>query len=109
MTTSTMEQPGVSRRADYQGYLECFPVRRESGERSHLVVPASFPRVAKTPCSMEFNGEGHGIHWPELDEDISVENVLFGQPSGEGARSFSRWKEWYQQKPTGPDAPPKLH
>lgn len=46
----------------------------------------------------ELIGGGHGIHWPELDEDISVENILLGQPSGEGARSFSRWKEWYQQK-----------
>lgn len=46
----------------------------------------------------QFIGGGHGIHWPEVDEDISVENLLFGQPSGEGARSFSRWQEWYEQK-----------
>jgi len=46
----------------------------------------------------EFIGGGHGIHWPELDEDISVENVLLGQPSGESARSFAKWKQWYQQK-----------
>ena len=46
----------------------------------------------------EFIGGGHGIHWPELDEDISVENVLLGQPSGEGARSFAKWKQWYQKK-----------
>ena len=77
-------------------------------------VPLSwYPRLSHASpghrALWEFIGEGHGIHWPELDEDISVENVLFGQPSGEGARSFSRWKEWYQQKPTGPDAPPKLH
>ena len=36
-------------------------------------------------------GQGEGIHWPELDEDISAENVLFGQPSGESQRSFGRW------------------
>ena len=48
----------------------------------------------------KFIGGGHGIHWPELDEDISVENVLFGQPSGEGARSFAKWKQWYQKKTT---------
>jgi hypothetical protein len=36
-------------------------------------------------------GEGEGIHWPDLDEDISAENILFGQPSGESQRSFSRW------------------
>jgi len=38
-------------------------------------------------------GLGEGIHWPDLDEDISVENILFGQPSGESARSFKRWLE----------------
>jgi hypothetical protein len=38
-------------------------------------------------------GKGEGIHWPDLDEDISVENILLGKPSGESARSFKRWLE----------------
>jgi hypothetical protein len=38
-------------------------------------------------------GEGEGIHWPDLDEDISVENILAGRASGEGAKSFERWLE----------------
>ena len=38
-------------------------------------------------------GKGEGIHWPDLDEDISAENILFGQPSGESQRSLSRWLE----------------
>jgi hypothetical protein len=38
-------------------------------------------------------GQGEGIHWPDLDEDISVENVLLGNPSGESQRSFKRWIE----------------
>lgn len=48
--------------------------------------------------SWELIGGGHGIHWPELDEDISIENILLGQPSGESAQSFQKWKEWYQRK-----------
>ncbi|HED03442.1 MAG TPA: DUF2442 domain-containing protein [Candidatus Fraserbacteria bacterium] len=36
-------------------------------------------------------GKGEGIHWPDLDEDISVENLVLGQPSGESQRSFKRW------------------
>ena len=36
-------------------------------------------------------GGGEGIHWPDLDEDISVENVLLGQPSGENQQSFKKW------------------
>lgn len=38
-------------------------------------------------------GDGEGIHWPDLDEDISVENLIFGRPSGESQRSFQRWLE----------------
>jgi Protein of unknown function (DUF2442) len=38
-------------------------------------------------------GEGEGIHWPGLDEDISVENILAGRASGEGAKSFEQWLE----------------
>ena len=36
-------------------------------------------------------GEGEGIHWPDLDEDVSVENILAGKVSGEGSKSFARW------------------
>jgi hypothetical protein len=40
-----------------------------------------------------FIGQGEGIHWPDLDEDISVENLIFGKPSGESQRSFKQWLE----------------
>jgi len=36
-------------------------------------------------------GAGEGIHWPDLDEDVSVENLLAGRASGESQRSFERW------------------
>ena len=38
-------------------------------------------------------GEGVGIHWPDLDEDISVEGLLLGRRSGESQRSLKRWLE----------------
>ena len=38
-------------------------------------------------------GNGEGIHWPELDEDISVENLVLGRRSGESQRSFKQWLE----------------
>lgn len=38
-------------------------------------------------------GNGEGIHWPDLDEDLSVEGLVFGKPSGESQRSFQRWLE----------------
>ena len=36
-------------------------------------------------------GRGEGIHWPDLDEDISVEGLILGRPSGESQRSFQHW------------------
>ena len=36
-------------------------------------------------------GKGHGIHWEELDEDISVGNLLAGIPSGESQSAFKKW------------------
>ena len=36
-------------------------------------------------------GRGKGIHWPDLDEDISVENLLLGKPSGESLNSLKEW------------------
>ncbi|NQU06727.1 MAG: DUF2442 domain-containing protein [Calditrichaeota bacterium] len=38
-------------------------------------------------------GRGEGIHWPKLDEDISVENVLLGKSSGESQHSLMQWLE----------------
>lgn len=36
-------------------------------------------------------GQGRGIHWPDVDEDVSVGNLLAGKPSGESQQSFRRW------------------
>jgi hypothetical protein len=38
-----------------------------------------------------FIGDGQGIHWIDLDEDIGVENLLAGRRSGESQASFKRW------------------
>ena len=38
-----------------------------------------------------FIGDKEGIHWPDLDEDISIENLLEGKPSGESQSSLKRW------------------
>jgi hypothetical protein len=31
--------------------------------------------------NFEIIGEGHGIHWPDIDEDISAEGMLCGSPA----------------------------
>jgi len=41
----------------------------------------------------ELIGDGEGIHWPELDEDISVEGLLAGRRSAESAASPAKWRQ----------------
>lgn len=58
---------------------------------------AWYPRLLQGSQSERSNwrliGAGEGIHWPDLDEDISVENLLSGHPSGESQSSLTRWLE----------------
>lgn len=61
-----------------------------------LTVPlAWYPRLAHgTPAertNWRLIGRGEGIHWPDLDEDISVEGLLAGRRSGEAHESLRRW------------------
>lgn len=61
-----------------------------------LSVPLDwFPRlVHATPAERKgwrLIGRGRGIHWELLDEDISIENLLAGKPSGESQASFQQW------------------
>jgi hypothetical protein len=54
-----------------------------------------FPRLAHgTPAeraNWRLVGGGAGIHWPDLDEDISVASLLAGRRSGETQESLRRW------------------
>ncbi|MGO9484854.1 MAG: DUF2442 domain-containing protein [Rhodomicrobium sp.] len=36
-------------------------------------------------------GQGEGLDWPDLDEDVSVESLLAGRPFAESAASLKRW------------------
>lgn len=50
--------------------------------RSISVPVAWFPRLAAGTAEQRQNwelcGAGYGIHWPELDEDLSTEGLLRG-------------------------------
>jgi len=58
---------------------------------------AWYPRLAHGTSQELSNwrliGDGEGIHWPDLDEDVSVQNLLDGKRTGECQRSFARWLE----------------
>jgi hypothetical protein len=54
-----------------------------------------YPRLAHGTAAERANfrisGAGYGIHWPDLDEDIGVEGLLFGKKSTESPASFEQW------------------
>jgi hypothetical protein len=61
-----------------------------------ITVPLEwYPRLAHASTAERANwrliGTGEGIHWPDLDEDISIEGLLAGRPSGESPASFQKW------------------
>jgi hypothetical protein len=61
-----------------------------------LSVPlAWYPRLlhgtAAERTEWRLVGRGDGLHWPALDEDISVAGLLAGRPSAESPRSLERW------------------
>lgn len=61
-----------------------------------ITVPLGwFPRLAHGTSTERDNWRliagGEGIHWPDLDEDISVESLLAGRRSGETQESLLRW------------------
>jgi len=63
--------------------------------RTVSVPVAWYPRLLHGSSAerknWRFIGNGLGIHWPDLDEDISIEGLLLGYPSNESARSIQRW------------------
>ena len=66
-----------------------------SDERSVSAPLVWYPRLlngtAKERRKWQLIGDGLGIHWPELDEDLSMEGILQGKPSFESAKSFQKW------------------
>ena len=68
-----------------------------SDGRTISVPLAWYPRLLHATReerdNWELIGEGQGIRWPDLDEDLSVEGLIAGRPSGESQRSFKRWLE----------------
>ena len=95
MTTSAIELRMVS--AQNVQVSEYALIVDLNDGRTVSVPLAWFPRLLHgTPEERNrwrLIGDGEGIHWPELDEDISVENLILGKPSGESQKSFKKWLE----------------
>lgn len=76
-----------------------------SDGRSISVPLAWFPRLVYSTQKERKNwrliGMGHGIHWEDIDEDISVEGLLAGIPSGESQVSLEKWLKQRNKSLTG--------
>jgi hypothetical protein len=55
--------------------------------------PRLFHATAAERNNWRLIGEGEGIHWHDVDEDISVEGLVLGKPSGESQQSLKQWLE----------------
>lgn len=74
-----------------------------SDGRSISAPLAWYPRLLHASGDERKNwrliGKGRGIHWKDLDEDISVEGLIFGYRSSESQESLARW---FASRPTSP-------
>jgi len=80
--------PGTDERVrDVQFRTETLTVALMDG-RSISVPLAWFPRLLDASPAQQSRwepaGAGYGIHWPDLDEDISTEGLLRGAPAASG-------------------------
>ncbi len=66
-----------------------------SDGRSISVPLVGYPRLAHATPHERRNwhliGAGEGVHWPNLDEDLSMEGLLAGRSAGERQRSLKHW------------------
>ncbi|MEO6401178.1 MAG: DUF2442 domain-containing protein [Vicinamibacteria bacterium] len=79
MNTSLVSSPPLARARDVQFTEVALVVQLEDGRE--ITTPFSwFPRLRDaTPeqrRNWRFIGPGTGIHWPDIDEDISVAGLL---------------------------------
>lgn len=67
-----------------------------------LIVPLVwFPRLwhgtAEERKNFEIFGDGTYIHWPDLDEDLTIAGLLAGLPSNEAPQSVKKWLDARRQ------------
>ena len=76
-----------------------------SDGRSISVPIAWFPRLLHSTeqerNNWRFIGKGQGIHWEDIDEDISIEGLIAGRPSGESKESFRKWLAKLSERRSG--------
>ncbi len=61
-----------------------------------IITPLTwYPRLmygtAKERAKFEIIGDGRYVHWPDLDEDLTIAGILAGRQSRESNESLKRW------------------
>jgi hypothetical protein len=92
--SSSVIEVGEARARSVRVTQEALTVDLTDG-RTVIVPVIWFPRLwhgsKKERDHFEIFGDGGYIHWPDLDEDLTVAGLLAGQRSGESPESLKRW------------------
>lgn len=86
MSTATTSDPRI---AEFSITEDEMIARLADGRTISVPIVWSWRLAAATPEQrnhFEIIGNGHGVHWPEIDEDISAWGMLNGTPARGAAR-----------------------
>jgi hypothetical protein len=82
--------PNVDERAASVEFADDFLIVGLKDGRRISVPLAWYPCLASASpealSNWEIIGAGYGLHWPELDEDLSTEGLLRGAPAPDSGR-----------------------
>jgi hypothetical protein len=94
MSSSTIEHKLDIRATAVRVTNDVLSVDLEDG-RTVTVPIVWYPRLRHGTQAERENFEigPYGIHWADLNEDISIRGLLLGNKSGESPRSLQRWLE----------------
>ena len=86
----------VSRISDVKVTDDTLSVELEDGRT--ISIPVAWYQRLRYGTSVErlnwqLIGGGEGIHWPALDEDVGVEDLILGRRSGESQSSLKKWRD----------------
>jgi len=92
--TTSMNESRSARAVDVRVTKAALVVDLEDGRTVTVPIgwyPRLFHGTPRERSRWSLIAGGEGIHWPELDEDISVDGILAGRPSKESQSSLHRW------------------
>lgn len=90
MNTAVLTEPTIQRVEVSDDTITAFLV---DGRVISVPLAWSWRLSEATPAqraNWELIGDGHGVHWPDVDEDVSAEGMLSGVPARRPRRRTGR-------------------